>query len=266
MADDTRAGQEQHSDLRDVNHAASLGASLAVDHGHDHDHDHDPSSTTTSLTKAPNNDSNDLTAIANDDGRDDDDFDDGEENEENPDADVDPHLTSGHGKGGYGEHAERRKSFHAGESGSRSRKVSRDDGGKGGKREKGGKDGGEGGDGGEDGGEEEMEDVIIIDWDGPDDPCNPRKCVLYLFLFYAITDMNSPRLSSSFGRPPNLSPLSISHLPSHPLFAIPHNYLSPNLASSQHPIHALTAGPTKRNGPPPPSSPPSPSCPRSPPP
>lgn len=64
----------------------------------------------------------------------------GDDDDEKPDTDVDPHLANGHGKGGYGEHHEEQRS-----SGN---------------------------------GREEEEDVIIVDWDGPDDPCNPRKCVL----------------------------------------------------------------------------------------
>lgn len=29
----------------------------------------------------------------------------------------------------------------------------------------------------------EKDGVIVVDWDGPDDPCDPRKCVLLTILF-----------------------------------------------------------------------------------
>lgn len=146
MADDDAQPQrqEQHGDLRNVNDASARSRPPLLN----------PSSTDTSLTRAANNldehdhaqDEKNVATNQRDDpaheassSTNDDD--------ENPDADVDPHLANGHGKGGYGEHHERQKSEN---------------------------------------GQDEEEDVIIVDWDGPDDPCNPRKCVLKFCSFFAV--------------------------------------------------------------------------------
>ena len=39
----------------------------------------------------------------------------------------------------------------------------------------------------EEGGNKDDEDVLIVDWDGPDDPQNPKKYVLYLFDYEPIS-------------------------------------------------------------------------------
>lgn len=152
MADD----DQHNTDRRDVNASSGSPSSTPI-----HDDARppllDPSSTDTSLTRAANNDATnqsspppprDASSSTTDTNDDDDD--------ENPDADVDPHLANGHGKGGYGEHHEKQKTSNT-----------------------------------ENEQEGEEEDVIIVDWDGPDDPCNPRKCVLRSHSFVAVSNVFS---------------------------------------------------------------------------